>query len=222
MSMGDVIRAKLAAFSCAASEDDLRDVDYLGQSEGTFQVNRCHVEKGILIQDSVASEMCRQHIINSARQTSWILDGFPRTIQQAEALRSFAPPHACINFHLPANILLSKLLGRRICTTCGGNFNVADIYHPPFQLPAILPKTECVHCGGKPPLTKRSDDTKESIQRRLDLHEQLTTPMLKKYDAEGLLLNFEVVKGIDDIPRLEETIISFLRRKYKLQWPGVH
>lgn len=222
VSIGDLIRAKLAACSSRASVNQSRD-SYLRQDEEAFRVSKCCVEQGLLIHDSVATELCKKHMGSSAQKSSWILDGFPRNMQQAEALHSFAPPDACINFHLPAEILLKKLLGRRICTTCGESFNVADIYDPPFSLPAILPEKDCVHCGGKTQLAKRQDDTKEIIQKRLDLHEQLTTPMLNHYNAEGLLLNFHVVKGIADIPRLEETIFSFLQKKrHKLQWDKTH
>lgn len=221
VSIGDLIRAKLAACTCLKSGGGSKDGCPLQDNEA-FQLNKIRVEQGLLIQDAVATELCKQHISSCAQQTSWILDGFPRTMQQAEALRSFARPHACINFHLPAAILLKKLLGRRLCTTCGGNFNVADIYNPPFILPAILPKAECVHCGGKARLAKRNDDTEETIQKRLDAHKQLTAPMLNYYETEGVLLNFEVVRGIQDIPRLEEAIISFLRRKHhEMRWYGI-
>ena len=171
-------------------------------------------DRGLLLPDSLVVEICKQYIRSKPEQRSWILDGFPRTLRQAESLWEFAKPHACVNFHLPNSILLKKLLGRRICKTCGGSFNLAGIQEPPYDMPPILPRKDCNACKGEAPLLRRADDTVETIQRRLATHEQSTRPMINQYAAEGILLDFEVVKGIGDIPRLESTISSFLQRKY--------
>ncbi|CDJ45337.1 adenylate kinase, putative [Eimeria tenella] len=195
VSLGDLIRQKLS--NCTLSND-----------------SEARVSCGLLIQDTLASEICKDYISSHPERQSWILDGFPRTLQQVELLRGFATPHACINFIVPRHILLKKLLGRRICSSCGGCFNVANICDEPYDMPPILPTKECRHCKGNAPLTTRSDDTEEAIRNRLDFYEQLTRPMLGQFEAEGILLNFEVIKGTRDIARLEDALISFLNKKH--------
>ena len=81
-------------------------------------------------------------------------------------------------------------------------------------MPAILPRKDCKGCNGDPQLIKRVDDTRDIIQKRLDMHEDTTRLMLKQYESEGLLLNFEVIEGVKDITRLESAILSFLEKKY--------
>lgn len=174
------------------------------------------VDRGLLLPDFLVVEMCKQLIRSKPEQRSWILDGFPRTVHQAELLSEFTKPHACVNFHLPSSILLTKLLGRRICSTCGDSFNLAGIQEGPYDMPAILPRKDCNVCKGEAPLLRRADDTVETIQRRLITHEQSTRPMINQYAAEGILLDFEVMKGVGDIPRLESAINLFFQRKYNV------
>lgn len=195
VSLGDIIRAELANSPLDVNAKSLAD-------------------RGLLIPDHVVFDLCKQYIRSHAAQKSWILDGFPRTLRQAQMLREFARPHACVNFHLPKNILVRKLLGRRICNLCGGNFNTADIHETPYQMPAILPSQDCTICKGDAPLSKRADDSPEIIQKRLDTYETATKLILDEYEAEGILVNFDPVKGMEDITRLESTIISFIQNKY--------
>ncbi|XP_026194216.1 uncharacterized protein LOC113147544 [Cyclospora cayetanensis] len=195
VSAGDLIRGELANFSAGVQL-------------------KSSVEEGLLIPDSIVAQLCKNYMYSNSGHKSWILDGFPRTLPQAEMLRGFAGPHVCVNFRLPSNILLQKLLARRVCKKCGENFNTADIRDTPYEMPAILPRKDCSKCGGNAPLVSRVDDTLETIQRRLDTHEKLTRPMLDQYNVEGILLNFDVVKGIADIARLQSAICSFLHKKY--------
>ncbi|KAL8427613.1 hypothetical protein Efla_005788 [Eimeria flavescens] len=123
-------------------------------------------------------------------------------------------PHACVNFHVRNDVIVKKLLSRRVCKICGGNFNLADIREFPYDMPAILPQPDCRKCKGNAPLLTRTDDTQETIQKRLDIYEKSTRPVIEQYDAEGILLNFEVLKGIQDMTRLETTLMSFLLGKY--------
>lgn len=178
------------------------------------QVFKAKVDRGLLVPDSLAAQVCKNHICRIPSKNSWIIDGFPRTLQQAKMLEEFARPHVCVNFRLPTTILMKKLLGRRICMTCGEIFNLANIDDTPYTLPAILPRKDCTQCRGDAQLFRRADDTIETIQQRLATYEKDTRPLLGYYDAEGRLVNFEVIKGIGDILRLESTLISFLQKKY--------
>lgn len=178
--------------------------------------SKSRADRGLLIPDDVVAEICKQHICSKPLQNSWILDGFPRTLEQADMLREFASPHVCVNFKLPFGILMQKLLGRRICKTCGQDFNMADIREIPYELPAILPQRDCKECNGDAPLLRRVDDTAEVIQKRLKIYEKSTKPVIDLYDREGILLNFDVLHGIGDMTRLESAITSFLQRKYDL------
>lgn len=198
VSVGDLIRAELNTSSL----------------RGDF---KSRADRGLLIPDHLATEICKRWILSNPAQKLWILDGFPRTLRQAEMLREFARPHACVNFQLPRSIVLKKLLGRSICKLCGENFNMAGIHDTPYDMPAILPEQNCEKCNGNAPLFKRADDTMETILKRLDTHEKTTRPVIDQYDAEGILLNFEVLKGIGDMARLEATILSFLHKKYGVE-----
>ncbi|KAL8275953.1 hypothetical protein Esti_000069 [Eimeria stiedai] len=195
VSAGDLIRAEL--------------------SRSTLdEETRTRANRGLLLPDRLVATLCRRHIRHSPSQKSWILDGFPRTVAQAHMLHEFARPHALINFQLPRTIILKKLLGRRLCKLCGENFNLAGIHEAPYDMPAILPPLDCSICKGDAPLLKRADDTVETIQQRLDIHETSTRPVIDQYEQKGILLNFEVIKGIKDLPRLESTVLSFLQDRY--------
>ncbi|KAL8449049.1 hypothetical protein Emed_003401 [Eimeria media] len=195
LSVGDLVRAELSRSSLD-------------------QESRIRASRGLLLSDRLVATLCEREIRSSPSQKSWIIDGFPRTVGQVQMLHEFAKPHACVNFQLPDTIILKKLLGRRLCKLCGKNFNLAGIHDAPYDMPAILPSSDCSTCKGDAPLLKRADDTEETIQQRLDIHETTTRPVIDQYEQQGILLNFEVIKGIKDMPRLESSLLSFLQDKY--------
>jgi len=129
------------------------------------------VEKGLLGPDEVVTEVLKQRLEKSAGKKGFILDGFPRTIDQAKALERLAKIDGVILLTVPDHIIIERLSSRRICKNCG------EVYNLRF----LKPKAEgvCDKCGGQ--LYQRSDDTAEVIKDRIAVYEKQTQPVLKYY-----------------------------------------
>ncbi|CBZ51007.1 adenylate kinase, related [Neospora caninum Liverpool] len=190
ISTGDLIREEIKAKTS------------LGQ---TLQE---HADRGDLVPDNIVSAICRRRLAEKDCARGWILDGFPRTVTQAVELGQFDRPSLCVHIFLPDNILVTKLLSRRICGTCGANFNTADIRSPPYDMPPLLPDAACSQCSGSPQLLKRNDDTEAVVQNRLAVYKRETEPLLRLYRQEGTLLDYHVKKGVKDLPDLSNTILT--------------
>lgn len=153
------------------------------------------IEGGGLVSDDLVNEMMFDTMRTSGISKGFILDGYPRTIGQAEALDKFlknekAPLDAAIDFATSEKIIIMRLSGRRVCAKCGGNYHVRN----------IPPKKEgiCDKCGEK--LTQRKDDQPETIQHRLKMYEKETRPLIDYYKKQGLL---HEVPGDYEIPELQ-------------------
>ncbi len=108
-----------------------------------------------------------------------------------------------MNITLPEEVLITKLLGRRVCETCGKNYNVAAIHTGELDMPPLLPKpSDCDKCHGKPKLTIRADDNEQVVRERMKVYNNQTAPLIDYYCKQGKLQDFAVKKGIDDMPRL--------------------
>ncbi len=132
---------------------------------------KAFVEKGLLGPDEVVTEVLKQRLEKSAGKKGFILDGFPRTIDQARALERLAKIDGVILLTVPDHIIIERLSSRRICKNCG------EVYNLRF----LKPKAEgvCDKCGGQ--LYQRSDDTAEVIKDRIAIYEKQTQPVLKYY-----------------------------------------
>jgi adenylate kinase len=130
------------------------------------------VEKGLLVPDDVAIEVLKQRLVKVSSGRGFILDGFPRTIEQAEALDKLVKIDAVILLTVPDWIIVERLSTRRICRNCGEVYNVRY----------LKPKVEgaCDKCGGE--LYQRSDDTAEVIKDRIRVYERQTKPILQHYN----------------------------------------
>jgi adenylate kinase len=129
------------------------------------------VEKGLLGPNEVVTEVLKQRLAKSTGKKGFILDGYPRTIEQAEALEKFAKIDAVILLTVPEKIIIERLSSRRICKNCG------EVYNIRF----LKPKVEgvCDKCGGQ--LYQRSDDKPDVIRDRIAVYEKQTEPVLKFY-----------------------------------------
>ncbi len=129
------------------------------------------VEKGLLGPSEVVTEVLKQRLAKSTGKKGFILDGYPRTIDQAEALEKFAKIDAVILLTVPENIIVERLSSRRICKSCG------EVYNIRF----LKPKAEgvCDKCGGQ--LYQRSDDKPDVIKDRIAVYEKQTEPVLQYY-----------------------------------------
>jgi adenylate kinase len=129
------------------------------------------VEKGLLVPDNVVVEVLRQRLAKSSNKNGFILDGFPRTIEQAKELENIMKVDGVVQLTVPDRIIVERLSTRRICKTCGEVYNI--LY--------LKPKTEgvCDKCGG--PLYQRQDDTEKVIKDRIGVYERQTRPILRYY-----------------------------------------
>jgi adenylate kinase len=130
-----------------------------------------YVEKGQLVPDEVVIQVLRQRMSRLSNKKGFILDGFPRTIEQAKELDKLTKIDGVIKLTVPDWIVIERLSSRRICKNCG------QVYNTRF----LKPKVEgiCDKCGG--PLYQRSDDTPQVIKERIGVYERQTAPILKYY-----------------------------------------
>ncbi|AWB46116.1 adenylate kinase [Paenibacillus sp. CAA11] len=162
-----------------------------------------YIDQGLLVPDDVTVGIVRERLQQSDCEKGFLLDGFPRTLSQAEALEALLGELGrrldhVINLKVDRDKLLARLTGRRICKSCGSTYHV--IFNPPKQ------EGVCDKCGGE--LYQRSDDNEESVGTRLDEYINKTAPLLKFYEDKGLLRQ---VDGEQEIDAVSEEIVSLLR-----------
>lgn len=154
-------------------------------------------DTGGLVPDEIVMKLLKKRLDQPDCEKGFILDGFPRTIAQAEALEKITDLDAVVNIQLEEEILIEKISARRICRDCGEIYNLADINKGDLKMPPILPKEEgkCDKCGGE--LYQRSDEKPEIVKGRLQLYEEKTAPLIDFYRNKGLLKDVEVTGGPD-------------------------
>ncbi len=145
------------------------------------------MERGDLVPDELTVELVRERLGQSDCQRGYILDGFPRTIRQAEALDGFQTLDAVVNFNIGDEVVVRRLSGRRVCRSCGA------IYHVENRPPKIEGK--CDRCGGE--LYIRDDDRIESIRQRLKVYEEQTEPLIDYYREKNLLRDIDSSKSVE-------------------------
>jgi len=146
-----------------------------------------YVKEGKLVPDEIVIEVVKERIKGLEK---FILDGFPRTVNQAKELLKLTKIDAIIKLNIHEEILVEKMLGRRICSNpkCDGNYNIANIHKVvegiEYYLPALLPKNDmiCDKCGS--PLIQRDDDKEEIIRQRIKIYEEQTKPVLEFFKKE--------------------------------------
>ena len=164
-------------------------------------------DKGLLVPDEVITEMLKKRLEEDDAQKGFILDGFPRTLNQAGLLENVAEIDQVINLNLADNVLVQKISARRICRNCGDIYNIADIHEGDIHMPPVLPKKEgaCDKCGG--PLYHRDDDKEGVVRERLLVYKKETQPLIDYYREKGILKDFHVNAGPKQmVPKLMELI----------------
>ena len=117
------------------------------------------IDSGALVGDDITVELIRDRLAQSDAKNGFILDGFPRTINQAKQLEKIAKIDCAVNFDINDEAVVERLSGRRVCRKCSHNFHV--VFMPPEK------ENTCTHCGGE--LYIRDDDKPEAIKRRLEV-----------------------------------------------------
>lgn len=191
-----------------ASGDLVRDEMRKGTEIGK-EMEEC-VKRGDLLPDALILRVIREHFMTAHSEGTdrFLLDGFPRTVEQAEALEQIADVQLAVNLALREEVLVEKCLGRRLCKKCGKNYNIANIYlpasngRPEIVMPPLSPPAECVEH-----MEQRSDDTEPVIRRRLEVYAREAQPVERFYAERGKLLDFEIFGGIPQtLPRLLEVL----------------
>jgi adenylate kinase len=181
------------------------DAFRLAMSQGTALgiEAKGYVDKGLLVPDEITNGIVRERLAQRDCEKGFLLDGFPRTIAQADALGEIVQSlnkkiELVINLTVDRSFLLARLTGRRICKSCGATYHV--IFNPPKQ------EGICNKCSGE--LYQRSDDNEEKVGTRLDEYTNKTAPLLDYYNNRKILRE---VNGEQDIDAVTQQIGSLLR-----------
>lgn len=176
LSTGDMLRAAI------------REGTDVGKSAKEY------MDKGALVPDEVIINVMKERLAKSDVANGYILDGFPRTLGQAEALSTLLdemhqPLTAAIALTVSEDEVVKRLTGRRTCRKCGAGYHVE--FNPPKQ------EGVCDKCGGE--LYQRDDDNEKTIRQRLAVYNEQTSPLIAYYSERGLLKEVEGVGSIDEI-----------------------
>lgn len=187
ISTGDILRAAVAAGTP------------LGREAKTY------MERGALVPDEVVIGIVRDRLTEPDCHGGYLLDGFPRTLAQAEALTRMlqelgTPLPTVVSLDVAEGELIRRLSGRRTCQTCGAVFHVE--FHPPRAVGI------CDQCRGR--LIQREDDQEETIRRRLQVYREQTEPLIGYYQTQGLLKR---VNGLGETGGIFARISSILERR---------
>ena len=158
-------------------------------------VAKSYIDKGQLVPDEVTIQIVKERLEKEDCKNGYLLDGFPRTVSQAEALDTFSKVEAVVNVDVPLGKLLKRITGRRVCAKCG------ESYHVDY----LEGKTTCAKCGAD--LIQRADDNEATVQARLEVYEKQTAPLIEYYASKGVLLT---VDGDGDIEKVFNSICEKL------------
>ena len=138
---------------------------------------KSYIDKGQLVPDEVTCKIVENRIAREDCKAGYMLDGFPRTIVQAEALDKITKIDLVINIEVDFSLVMDRLCGRRVCKECGESYHVSTLNGA----------TKCARCGGE--LYQRKDDNPETVQSRLEVYSAQTAPLIQYYTEKGLLFN---------------------------------
>ena len=163
-----------------------------------------YLDAGELVPDELVIGMVRERLTRSdTSHRGFVLDGFPRTVPQAEALEDMLVPnglHLAVDMEIDTGTVLARLASRRVCVDCGANYSVID--NPP-RVPGL-----CDVCGGE--VVQRDDDTEGAIRRRLELYDRETAPLIAWYAERQLLTRIDGLGTPDEVT--ERIVLEVDRR----------
>jgi len=155
-----------------------------------------YIHEGNLVSDEITNEIVRNRLLKKDAERCFLLDGYPRTETQAEALDEMLSEMnskltAVINIVVDKDIILERMVGRRVCRNCG------HTYHTKFKPPHK--EGICDKCGGE--LYQRKDDQIDSVRNRLNIYESKTKPIIDYYKGRGVLININGMQSFDAVYR---------------------
>lgn len=156
---------------------------------------KSYVQKGLLVPDDIVIDVLKNRLAKVPKECGFILDGYPRTIDQAKTLEDITKIDVILLQMVPDWIIIERLSSRRICKSCGAVYNIRF----------LKPKVDgfCDKCGG--PLFQRSDDTPEVIKRRLQVYQEQTSPLLQHYKEKKVPF---IVSSITALGTPPETVVK--------------
>lgn len=153
-----------------------------------------YIDNGQLVPDQVTIDMVNDRLTWDDCKNGYLLDGFPRTVAQAEALQGFLNSRdesldTALLIEVPMNFILERMTGRRVCPSCGAS------YHIKFNPPSI--DGVCDVCGSD--IVQRKDDVEDTVRERLDVYERQTQPLIDFYKEKNLLSTVDGTKAINEV-----------------------
>ena len=164
---------------------------------------KSYMEKGALVPDEVVVEVLKAHLAKISQGKGFILDGYPRTLDQAKKLNSITKIDVIMQLNVPDWIIIERLSTRRVCKNCGTIYNVKY----------LKSKVEgvCDKCGGS--LYQRADDNPETIKKRLEIYQEQTSPLIAYYKEMKVPFIELETKSLDQSPEpMVEKLLSELKR----------
>jgi adenylate kinase len=147
---------------------------------------KSYIDRGALVPDEVVIELVSGRLSEQDCKNGYLLDGFPRTTAQAEALDKIADIEVVINIDADLDKLLKRIVARRVCKVCAAGFST-EFYKESF----------CDKCGGE--LIQRPDDNEKTVKQRLDVYRNQTAPLIEFYSAKGVLKTVDGMKSISEV-----------------------
>ena len=165
---------------------------------------KSYMDQGALVPDEVTNGIVKERLAEPDTAKGFLLDGFPRTLNQAKALDEILSElnkriDAVVNIHVAEEILVERLAGRFMCRNCGATYH--KIFNPPTE------EGTCDRCGGHE-FYQREDDKPETVKNRLAVNIESSAPILEYYEAQGLLKTIDGDRDIDEVFQEVKTIIE--------------
>lgn len=192
-----------------SSGEELRK---LPLNEDTVNIKE-QMNRGELVDNEFVINLIENRLSRNTYDGGAILDGFPRNLYQAKYFDEKSKLDLVIKINLDEEIIVRKLLGRRVCEDCGKGYNICNIKEGEYDMEPLLPRkvhNKCDDCDGA--LIERKDDNEETIRQRIVLYNRMTQPLEEFYKSKGRILIFEPKRGLKDYPNL----INLVRKEFDI------
>ena len=147
------------------------------------------IDAGELVSDDIIIAMVKSRLSKADCENGFLLDGFPRTLDQAKALDEIVQLDACVNIDVPDTFLVNRICNRRVCTQCGATYSVKH-----------LKDMTCEACGG--PLIHRGDDTEDTVLNRIAVYNKQTKPLIDFYTEKGIVVNIDGTGSVEGVAEM--------------------